>query len=327
MSAGPAVEESPARRVAVTVARLALTVAPLAYLVARVDLHLVARSIARASAPLLLVWVLLQVAYMVVVAQRWRTLASIFMPPGSAQPSIASLVVAYLVAAYASFLPVAGAGEAALVWRTRHLYTGSAVTSFGVVAIERLVGLLGTMLLGALGWYGATDESHRILASTLGVGALGAAALAALFIVLPTMVRRVGRLSALLARHPRVGAWIGRLPLVTDLRDLALPLALSVVAQLVSVAMTSACFAALGEPLPVLAVMRVQPLLMIALAVPVTPAGIGQREFAFVTLFGLAGASRAVALGVALLAFALHVAQALAGLAALVVERRGSRGA
>ena len=96
---------------------------------------------------------------------------------------------------------------------------------------------------------------------------------------------------------------------------------------MLQVVLTRVLFAALDTAPFALAVRRRQPLSMIVMAVPITLAGIGQRESAVVTLFCLAGASRAVALGAALLGFALHVVEALAGFAVLVVERRRDRGA
>lgn len=323
MSAAPPRRPSRARQVALVVVRVILTVAPLGYLYARVDLHLVAGSLLRASVPAILGCALLQITSIVVVNFRWRTLIAIFLPRGAAPPPVGFLIGTHLVAAYASFLPIIGAGEVARVWRTRHVYQGAAVTSFGVVAIERLVGLASMMLLGTIGWLGDTGTSNRVIASTLAVGAAGVAVLSLLTIGLPELTQRAGPIHATLARHPRLRRWVEQLPRVTSYRDLAVPFALSIVGHLFGIAISCLAFTALGEPLSPLAVLRVQPLLQIVMAIPITPAGVGQRELVFVTLFGAVGATRPAALGVALIAFTLRVLEALAGFIVIVAERGG----
>ena len=66
---------------------------------------------------------------------------------------------------------------------------------------------------------------------------------------------------------------------------------------------------------------RVQPLVLLLMAVPLTPSGLGQRELAFATLYGLAGVTTTAAVTASLLSFSLALAQAAIGGLVLAAEQ------
>jgi uncharacterized protein (TIRG00374 family) len=67
--------------------------------------------------------------------------------------------------------------------------------------------------------------------------------------------------------------------------------------------------------------LAVAPFIVLSIFVPITPAGVGQRELAFVELWSLVGVPRNAALGASLLYLAIGLIYAAVGGVILLLER------
>jgi hypothetical protein len=284
---------------------------------------LVARTRAVGLAPLAhcALWIL---AAFAVATVRWGRLLRAYARPGSRPPPFLTLYRHVLVAQYYALLPSGVVGDVVRGARVAPALP-SLATSYLVLLLDRLAALLGLLVLAS--------AAALALPPVRGFGAvlrvaLGAIALpTAVLFVLPTFLRRRGleeRAHALRG----LGPWLARLPAADGYAPLFEATVCSVGAQLCAVASVAALLAPIAHrgPWATLAdALRVVPAIILVTFVPLTPAGVGQRELSFVTFYGLVGVGAAEALAGSLLHFGTLVVVSLLGLPVLLWERRRPR--
>jgi uncharacterized membrane protein YbhN (UPF0104 family) len=266
--------------------RLAVAAALLGFLWHWLDGEAALAYLGRADPRWLAVALVLLSTQIVLSAARWRLTAARLgkaIPPGRA-------VGEYYLSVFGNMvLPGGVVGDAGRAVRARHgSGIGVAVQS---VVIERLSGQLMLMLVlvpGLLLWPGWAGLGLSILA------AIGICVLA--LRLGPGLLRRAG--DTLARVWLRGGAWRKQLGL-----------SLAIVAA--NVGAFAACAAAVGAPLPPLAVPVVIPLTLAAMILPVTVGGWGVREAAASLLWPIAGlaaeggTAAAIAYGLVMLAASL----------------------
>ncbi len=309
-----------------TLLRALIAVAPILWLVRRVHLEEITRSLRLVSARDWLAALALTLGALVVAAWRWRLLLRGYgaqRPPG-----ILALTRHTLVGWYYSLLPSGLAGEVARGYRVQGSLA-SPGRSYLVVVVDRLLGLLGLLLLAAVALAAAPAAGRSTVSAALELGLLGALGLGLLLLGLPwilgpTATRRGWR--ARVARLPLLGRVLGWLP-PTSAGAVLAALGLSIANQLLTVL----AIALLARPLSPLATLlacgRAVPLILLLIYVPLTPAGIGQRELLFATFFGLVGVPAPAAVAMAWLNFSISIAIALLGAGCRLGELALHRGA
>ncbi len=305
--------------------RVLLAVLPLAYLAKKLDLSLVMANAGRVGAS----GVALSVACMVVsvglASVRWRVLLRAYGADEGTLPSAFELFKAYLVGLYFNVLPSGVAGDVVRGWRVAHCVP-TAATSYVVLLLERLAGLVGLLLIAGVAVLFAPDQAaHGALGYALGVGALGAIGLGVLFFVLPQLRERSPKLAALIEKIPVVGAMFAKIPAARSARGPLAALALSVLVQ----GLIVLCIAPLLMPLSSSATLavcaRIVPAVILVTYIPLTPGGLGQREAAFAHFFGGAGVAREASVTASLLFFAVLLGVSLLGGVVLAIERVTAR--
>ena len=234
-------------------------------------------------------------------AVRWRVLLESY--GAQTIPPIGFLLRAYLVGIfYNTFLPANVGGDLVRGHVTRRSFEGIA-GAYLIVAIERLFGLAGLLLLGAIVLMVrplATGVDLRLLAA----GGIAAALVA---VALPLVGRGIG-----IWIPGRIGTILQSLPQVKRPTLLGVVLALSVSTQL-SVALSGhVLLSSIRPTLPLSDSLVLVPLAMAALYLP-TIAGLGVREAAFVFFFGVVEVPPAEATAASLALFAAQLLLALGG--------------
>ena len=281
--------------------RITVAAAALAWTASRLELDALLRAMSSVSAAAFAGAVFVCLASVGVGAVRWLVLLHAY--GATTLPSLLFLIRAYLVGVfYNTFLPANVGGDLVRAHVTRRSFPGVG-GAYLIVAIERLFGLAGLMLLGAtvlLLRPLTTGIDLRFLA----VAATGAAVTA---VSIPFIGRALGR------KLPgKLGEILSALPRVRKAPLLGLVLALSLVTQL-CVAIAGHILVASIEPSVALTDSLVLvPLAMAALYLP-TVAGLGVREAAFVLFFGLVSVPAETATAAALAFFATQLAIALFG--------------
>jgi glycosyltransferase 2 family protein len=301
------------------IARFALVLLPLLWLSQHVDLTGVAAGFRQVGIARIALCFAVQLGALGLVSLRWRTLLASY--GAEPRPRVSELVRANFVANYFSLVPVPGADEGVRVLRTKHFFPRDRVLPYLVIAVERLCGVTGLLLLAALA---ALITRGTVSSASLHGFALGSAFalfLALLVLGLPVLLRARPALQPLVARLPLVGPILVQLPPPVRRFRLLACVALSLLSHFISAVLAALLFAPLDAQATFPVCARVQPLVLLAMAVPLTPSGIGQREVAFATLYGLAGVAPASAVTVSLLSWALLMAQTLVGGVVYAVER------
>ena len=259
-------------------------------------------------------------------AIRWRMMLRAY--GATSTPTLRTLMRHNLVGQWFNLLPSGVAGDAVRGIRVRR-HVGSLATSYTVLFVERLTGLLGLCLIAGASMLSPVAIRSSAVSVTLGLGLAGATGLSLGMLLLPYLV----------ARHPAWRAGVERVPVfgsvvmkVPPARSLAGPFGAVLLSVLTQGSLVVAVFC-LMRPLSAAATFglctRVMPAIILVTYIPITPGGLGQREAAFTGLFGLAGISAAVAVAASLLFFAELVAVSALGGACLAAERiaeaRGQR--
>jgi uncharacterized membrane protein YbhN (UPF0104 family) len=305
--------------------RVLLAILPLGYLAKKLDLSLVVSNAGRVGAS----GVLLSVAFMLVsitlAAVRWRVLLASYGASAERIPSVFGLFKAYLVGLYFNVLPSGVAGDVVRGWRVASC-VASATTSYVVLLLERLSGLIGLLTIALLSALSSPERAMKgALGYALGVGALGAVALATVFFALPQLREKSAKLTALVEKLPVVGPMLAKIPAASSGRGPALALALSVIIQGLIVASVAPLLMPLSERATVTVCGKIVPAVILVTYIPLTPGGLGQREAAFAHFFGAVGVPREASVTASLLFFAVMLAMSLLGGLVLAVERVTAR--
>ena len=320
---------SPAiRQGLVTTAKLAVSAALLAVLLSRTDLPGLARQVAQASLPWLAAAFGVYLAHLVVASWRWLLLL------GAQGTRFAGrrLFSSYLVATFFNnFLPSNIGGDVIRISDTAGRL-GSKTLATTVVLIDRGIGLLGLVLVAAVGATLSAGGKGGPLpvwpSSWLWVGLALAMAVSAPALLAPAGVGHL--LQPLRVFHPE---WVGeRISRITDalgrLRDrpsaLAGCFAGAVVVQGILVLYYAAVARALAIPIPLAHMAVLVPLSFVVQMLPVSLNGFGVREATFSFYFGRLGLPIESAMALSLLATGLIMLLSLLG-AGVYVGRRGAR--
>lgn len=303
------------------VARLAFAVLPLFWLAQRVTLGEVAAQ-ARAVGP----WSVLGafVAFLsgvTVTVVRWTVLLRAY--GATRLPPLRTMARHVLVAIYYNVLPSGLAGDIVRSHRVRD-YVPTPAASYAVVFVERVVGLVGLLVIGAsalaLGSEVSASIVGRALAAALGLAAGGAAIL----LGLPVGVERRPALRRAVERVPLAGGLVLRIPAAHSARPLFGAIVLSLFTQGFAVLAIVLLTRPLVTESQLAACLPVIPLAILLAYVPLTPGGVMQREAVFALLYGLAAVPTSSAVAVSLLLFAIQLA--IAGLGGAVHALEGAFG-
>ena len=279
--------------------RIGVGVAALWWTLARVDLGDMAIAAKRVTAGAATVALVFFFANLVIGAVRWRVLMHAY--GATRAPSVLFLSRVYLVGIfYNTFLPGNVGGDLVRGHVTRSAFPGVA-GSYVIVAVERVFGLAGLLLLAASVLLVHPIGSVSGLEWLAGVGVAGALFAASL----PMFARRLA------PRLPRrIGETLAALPALERPALLAIVLLLSVGTQSVVAVTGHALVSSIDPTVAFLDSLVLVPVALAAIYFPATVAGLGVREAAFVFLFTEIGVARAdaTAASLAFLAAQLVVA-------------------
>ncbi len=235
-------------------------------------------------------------------------------------PPLTTMLRHNLVGLWFNLLPSGVAGDAVRGHRVRAV-AGGLATSYTVLFVERVSGLLGLCLIAALSSLSPVSLRSDAVSWTLGLGVLGASGLSLVLLLVPYAVARRPSLRALVTRVPVLGAVLVKVPPARSLRGPLLSVLLSVFTQGALVLCVYCLLSPLSPNATLAVCARVVPAIILVTYVPITPGGLGQREAAFTALFGLAGVAGAMAVAASLLYFAEIVGVSVLGGLCLAAER------
>jgi uncharacterized membrane protein YbhN (UPF0104 family) len=313
------------RQALVTAAKLAVSLALLALLLRRTDLAALVRQVAHASPAPLAAALALYLVSLGVSAWRWRLL----LDAQGTSFSGRDLFFSYLVATFFNnFLPSNIGGDVVRIGDTAGRL-GSKTLAATIVLIDRGIGLIGLVLVAAVGASVAAGRGGGPLPvwpSWLWAGFVVAMVVSAPALFAPAGVGRL--LHPLTVFHPE---WVAlRIARVTDTlgRFRARPSALAgcfagaIVVQAVLVLYYAAVAEGLGIPIALSHMAVLVPLSFVVQMLPVSLNGFGVREATFSFYFARLGLPLESAIALSLLATGLVMLLSLLG-AAVYVARGG----
>jgi len=283
----PAVRRRASRRLLWLALRTAVTVAAFAWLLSIIEIDELLAALGRVSVAAVSAAVLLVFIGVALAAVRWREVLAAY--GASSRPSVVRLTRLHLVGLfYNTFLPGAVGGDVVRGIATRDIFeAGGATSSITVAFLERASGLsavlvvaTGAFLLHPLpGVGGVTFWGPVGLLAT--AGAIGSVALGR---------RAAGLLPAPLKRLA------ASLPELRSPRPFVLVLLLAIAIQLLIAVGGHLVVRSVAAQVELTDSLVVIPLALAAAYFPLTVAGAGAREAAFVVLYGTVGVAEADAL-------------------------------
>jgi glycosyltransferase 2 family protein len=301
------------------VLRVALAILPVLWIARFVDLR---RVVAAAGSLSVGSWVLAFVsanAGIVIGAVRWRMLLRTY---GAVQPpSVLGLYRHYLIGAYYNLLPSGVAGDLARGYRVRACLGGSVGATYTVILVDRVAGFTGLLGIAVIAMAAGPRLPDSTVLDALDLGAAAACGAALLFLVLPYLLSRSERLRSLTGRIPVAGRIMLRVPPARSLGVVAAAVGLSFLTQTTAVYATYIIAHALSSHATLIACARVVPFIFLLTYVPLTPAGVGQREMLTAFFFGFVGVSTEDGVAIGLLCFAVTLATAGVGAVCYLLER------
>jgi hypothetical protein len=257
-------------------------------------------------------------------AWRWRVL----LRSQGRHVSVPYLFGSYFVGLFFNnVLPSSIGGDFFRATSARRKSGGTLTGHLTVVLVERMIGLLATLMLG-----GAAALSGRAGALDPRIGwALGLAlvgSVVGLYLALSAPVRQFTKRLAGRVPIARVGRTVSKMLDAFELfsrarGSLLANLGLSLGFQFLLIVHFWLIQFAFGESLPLATFIVVVPLVFFLMMLPLGINGLGVREAAFVELLGRAGMDPETALALSLVSYAIAVGQGLLG--GLVFLYRGVR--
>lgn len=294
------------------VTRFAIAVLPLIWLANRVTFAEIAEHARTAGLTSLLLAILALLLASWPAALRWKVLLGAY--GATTAPRYRTLIRHIFVCAYFNALPSGIAGDLIRAHRVRdHLPT--LASSYAVVFVERITGLLGLLLLAAFAIFIGRDsgiDGAFVSMAFLATAALAIAASSVLF-VFPYAVERYAGISRVLARIPVFGKVALAIPKPGSLVGLGQAVLLSLFTQGAALLGITLLTRPLVEASQLSGCVQVMPLAILLTYIPLTPGGIAQREAIYAYLFAFAGVAPAAAVAVSLLFFAAQMAIAALG--------------
>lgn len=278
--------------------RVALAILPLVWLSRRLDWAEVAARAHDVGVGALAVSLLCLFGSTLVGCVRWRIMLRAY--GAQRTPTIGALMRHNMVGAYFNVLPSGVAGDAVRGHRVR-AYVDDLATSYTVLFVERLAGLVGLCLIAAGAIVFGVGLPHDAVTVSLELGLVGAMGLSLVVLLLPFAMRRVPALGAFMKKVPVAGAVLAKIPPARSMRGPLAAVALSTLTQGFVVMAISVLIRRLAPHLTLMVCARIVPAIILVTYIPLTPGGLGQREAAFVTLFGRANVPPATAVVASLL--------------------------
>lgn len=235
-------------------------------------------------------------------------------------PPLSTMLRHNLVGLWFNLLPSGVAGDAVRGHRVRAA-AGGLATSYTVLFVERVSGLLGLCLIAGVSALSPVSLRSDAVSWTLGLGLLGATGLSLVLLLVPYAVARRPEWRPLIERVPVAGAVLLKVPPARSLRGPLLSVLLSVLTQGALVLCVYCLLSPLSRAATIGVCARVVPAIILVTYIPITPGGLGQREAAFTGLFGLAGVPAEMAVAASLLYFAELVGVSALGGVCLAAER------
>ncbi|MFH0902717.1 MAG: lysylphosphatidylglycerol synthase transmembrane domain-containing protein [Pseudomonadota bacterium] len=296
--------------------RILVTLGAFVLLFSLVDVRLVLGAVRNADLPTLAISTCLVFLGVGLGALRWKALLSAYGSKSS--PPVGRLLHLYLVGQfYNTFLPGAVGGDVVRGVATREAFGENGVAgSITVVLIERAVGLAALLLVvsvttavvpmpavrGVMGW------------SIVGIG------IAALAVTTAAQGHRLGKLLP-----GKLGSLLASMPRLARPSRFAAALAMSLGTCALPTIAGHAIMNTLCPSIGLADSLVIVPLALAASFFPITVAGAGAREAAFVALWQTKGISAADALAGSLLMLACQLAVACAGGIAAFLKPIGRR--
>lgn len=250
---------------------------------------------------------------MILSAVRWRvTMARLGQIIG-----LRHAVSEYYLATFANMtIPGGITGDAARAYRIRRT-VGLGVAVHGVV-LERMAGQVALLLVAVAGWLfwpilmqGSVPEfGARVLGSTVLVVAGG---LVMVFLLVKLAPEFITRFIVDLGPSLYRAWWSDRQWIVQSV------LSLSIVFTYLLVFLISSY--AIREPLPIVAVITIVPVVLLSMVIPITIGGWGIREAAAATLWPLAGLSSEAGVATSIVYALISLLGCLPGLFAMLARR------
>jgi uncharacterized membrane protein YbhN (UPF0104 family) len=317
-------ESSPARRYVLFAIKIAVSVVLLAVLLSQIDAGRLWESARRASLPWLGAAVTVSFLSALISTWRWHILLraqDVLIP-------YRTLLGSFLVGLFFNnFLPSNIGGDVIRIRDTARL-AGSKTMATTIVLVDRVMGLMGLVLVAALGAtiaVGLTGHGPAPIWPTwLWAGLILAALVSAPAVLVPAGVGRL--LQPLTVFHPE---WVGdRIDTFTAIlerfRDRPSALAGGFVGAVVVQASTVVAYVtvahALSLPIEPWDLAVIVPLSFIVQMLPVSVNGFGVREATFTFYFGRLGQSMESALLLSLVATAVFMVTSLSGAAVYVAR-------
>lgn len=318
-SESPPSSPTPVRRWAGRLLRLLLAILPLWWLSTKVawgDVWLSARRVGFASMSASFVAAFASYLFGCI---RWRIMMRAY---GAREvPSVLTMLRHNLIGGYFNVLPSGVAGDAVRGHRVQQ-YLPSLATSYTVIFVERITGLLGLCVIAGAAILLSNELHADTVALTLELGLLGAFGLSLVVLFLPyVLLKRPALRDRWLMKVPVVGDLLAKIPPARSLRGPLLATLLSVLTQGVVILSVALLLRPLAPSVSFVTCARIVPAVILFTYVPLTPGGLGQREAAFVYLFGLVGVSASIATATSLLFFGIGMALAGLGGLTLLLER------
>lgn len=301
-----------------TLFRAGLAVLPLVWISRRVEWHDVGRRVRELGAPSMLLALSFAFVSFFLGALRWRVLLVGY--GARSIPSVWRLFSDTLIASYWNLMPGGVAGEAVRGWRVRDSVDGLA-TSYAILLVDRLAGLAGLMVLALLGATVGPALPVRGVDWAMGIAALLGLALASAALGLPLLLHTRARLREIVRRVPLIGPKIASIQPVRRSSSLLLAVLVSVGTQAAAVMMLVSLVIPLAPATPLLGALRVAPLVILLIFVPLTPGGVGQREAVYLEVFGAVGTPASAAVAASVLTFGIVLVVAATGGLLLLRER------
>ena len=314
MSPSRPVEASPARRSLRAVLTLALTGLCLWYIVAKIDFAESWRVLSNSRLSLVALAFAIVLLALVPLSWRWQRL----LEAREIHERVRWLLRAYLVSYTASqVLPTSLGGDATRIVETSRRHPGKGGAVAGSVLLERGLGGVATLLLGALGF---------VLA--IGRYSIGPYVWLELVMALGTFGLAIVLFSRRARRHlAYLGPKLERVRLVRPLRSLYLGLhayrddaplvlamlALTVAVQALRILAIWLCGEAVGVHLSPLPYFVMGPMFFLVMLAPFTINGFALREAFFVSFLGRLGVSADLAFATGFLYLLIALAQSLPG--------------
>lgn len=300
------------------VLRLVLATLPLVWLFKRVDTSAVSAHARQVGAgALFLSWLALIVSTFI-GSVRWGVMMRAY--GAERVPSVGRMMLHNMVGHWFNVLPSGVAGDAVRAHRVRAALPTPA-TSFVVIFVERIAGLVGLCVVAVLALALSPNLRNDTATTTMGIAVFGAFSLGAVVCALPFVLARNEALRVLVRRVPLLGPVVTWIPPARNVRGVMLSVAMSVFTQIAAITAMAIPVMGLAPTLTIVTAFRIIPVIILLTYIPLTPGGLGQREAAFVALFGTVGVAREASLASSLLVFAAYMALAASGGLCLLAER------